>query len=505
MQPVDPLVWSGVCRVRNSVAAGVRFIEHRATSGFDPKRSLLTVYILESSENMGIILRHLLSVMTGAIGFACCLSCFAANDAERLLESRNAEFEQDVIEVASGVYTAVGFGVSPTSMIVGESGVVIIDTQIDANTAQAVWSEFRKITDKPVSGIILTHGHGDHAGGIGVFAAAGNDVQIWTREGFNQETRTLADAGLTIQRVRGARQGGFLLEPEQRINNGVAKAYFPGRGGEVFAAQDAEPTHTLDSARERVSIAGVELDLVAATGEAYDGLYIWYPQEGVVFAGDNFYKSWPNLYAIRGTPYRDVLAWIGSLSSMINESPDHLVAGHTRPILGKKQAVETLTNYRDAIESVFDQTIAGMNDGLTPDELVEVVKLPEKYAGLDYLKEYYGNIEWGVRAIFSGYLGWFDGNPTNLFPLSNREEASRLADLAGGNEALLEQARDSLLDSPQWTAQLCDHMLALDYEVDEVKHLKADALERLGRQLLTATGRNYYFTVAKQLRAAAGN
>ena len=32
-------------------------------------------------------------------------------------------------------------------------------------------------------------------------------------------------AGLTIQNERGARQGGFKLPPEQRINNGVAKAY----------------------------------------------------------------------------------------------------------------------------------------------------------------------------------------------------------------------------------------------------------------------------------------
>ncbi len=112
-------------------------------------------------------MRYLVSVITGAIGIVFCLSCFAANDLEVQLNARNAEFEQEVIQVAPGVYTAVGFGVSPTSMIVGESGVVIIDTQIDATTAQAVLAEFRKITDKPVSGILLTHGHGDHTGGVG--------------------------------------------------------------------------------------------------------------------------------------------------------------------------------------------------------------------------------------------------------------------------------------------------------------------------------------------------
>ncbi len=424
----------------------------------------------------------------------------AAGNPEALLQERNAEFKQDIIEVAPNVYTAVGYAVSPTSMIIGESGIIIIDTQIDSSAAQAVLTEFRKITEKPVAGIVLTHGHGDHTGGLHVFAAAGKDVQIWARKNFNQESRKFSNAGLTIQGTRGARQGGFLLPPGSRINNGVAKQYFPERGGEVFAAAGAKPTHYLSEDRQRVRTGGIEIDLVAATGEAYDELYVWYPKERVVFAGDNFYKSWPNLYAIRGTPYRDVLAWINSLSLMINEKPKHLVGGHTRPILGEEQTTITLTNYRDAIRSIFDQTIAGMNRGLTPDELVEIVKLPEKYSQLDYLREYYGNIEWGVRAIFSGYLGWFDGNPSSLFPLSPEEEAKEIVKLAGGTDVLLSKARSSLLKNPQWTAQLCDYLLALGYADDDVRHLKADALELIGGELLTATGRNYYFSVAKQLR-----
>lgn len=432
------------------------------------------------------------------------LPAFAGNEPESMLQQRNAEFEPQVIKVAPDTYTAVGFGVSTTSMIVGERGIVIIDTQIDEPAARAVLTEFRKITDAPVKGIILTHGHGDHTGGVDVFAAAGEDVQIWARGGFNQESRALAEAGLTVQNQRGARQAGFLLDPEQRINNGVARVYFPQRGEKSFSA-GTEPTHIAGDERQRIEIAGVLLELVAANGETYDEQYIWYEKEGVLFAGDNFYKSWPNLYAIRGTPYRDVLAWINSLTSMLEENPKHLVGGHTRPIVGQQQTIETLTNYRNAIQSVFEQTIDGMNRGLTPDELVETVKLPEEYAQLDYLREYYGNIEWGVRAIFSGYLGWFDGNPSNLFPLSNAEEARRVAALAGGSDILLQQAQDALPEAPQWTAQLCDYLLALDYEVNRVKRLKADALDKLGSQLLTATGRNYYFSVAKQLRQSTTN
>ena len=428
----------------------------------------------------------------------------ADTEAERLLKARQAEFNQEVIEVADGVYTAVGFGVSTSSMIVGDSGLIIIDTQIDEAAAQGVLAAFRERSDLPVRAIVLTHGHGDHTGGLRVFIGDGRP-QIWGREGFGSEGRWLAEAGLTVQRLRGVRQAGMLLNPEQRINNGVAQAYWPKRRGPsgVFAAQN-RPTHLFTGERHPLSVAGIRLELAAADGETGDQLYAWLPDRKVLFAGDNFYKSWPNLYAIRGTGYRDVRAWIDSLSRMIEEQPQALVAGHTRPVIGADQVAEVLTHYRDGVASIFEQTIAGMNQGLTPDQLVETVQLPPELAELDYLKPYYGNVEWAVRAIFTGYLGWFDGNPSNLFPLAPADEARRVAALAGGMEALRTAAGAALAADPQWTAQLCDHLLALDPRDAAAMLLKADALDALARELLTATGRNYYMTTALQLRRAAG-
>ena len=425
----------------------------------------------------------------------------AATEAEKLLAARSAEFAQAVIEVADGVYTAVGFGVSTSSMIVGDGGVVIVDTQVDPPAAEGVLAAFRQITDKPVQAIVLTHGHGDHTGGIGVFAAAG-DPEIWARHGYGEERRWLEEAGLQVHRARGVRQAGFMLKPHERLNNGVAQAYWPKRGGAAFDAQ-GRPTHFFAEHRKTLEIAGVRLELVAADGETGDQLYAWLPDRKVLFAGDNFYKSWPNLYAIRGTGYRDVRAWTASLTSMLSEEPHYLVGGHTRPVLGRETVTEVLTNYRDGIASIFEQTIAGMNRGMTPDELVETVVLPPELAELDYLGEYYGNVEWGVRAIFQGYLGWFDGNPSNLFPLSPAAEAGRVAELAGGAEALRAAARAALAEDPQWAAQLCDHLLALNPADPDAMLLKADALDALARELLTATGRNYYMTVARQLRRKA--
>ena len=426
------------------------------------------------------------------------------SEATKLLKARTAEFEQDVIKVTDGAYTAVGYSVSTVSMIVGEDGVIVVDTGMDTVSAEKVLEDFRKVTNKPVKAIVLTHAHGDHTGGISVFAGK-SKPQIWARSNFGSEGHPLKQVGLTIQNTRGARQGGFKLPPEKRINNGVAKAYWPKRGGSVFhAGQGVTPTHTFADGRQVLNIAGIDLELVAVNGETSDALYVWLPKKRVLFAGDNFYKSWPNLYAVRGTMYRDIRAWADSVNMMIQERPDYLVAGHTRPIIGSETINEVMTDYRDAIRFVFDKTIEGMNKGMTPDELVDYVKLPARLAEKDYLREYYGNIQWAVRQIFNAYLGWFDGNPTNLFSLSPKEEAIRMAKLAGGGEILLQQAKQAISSNDyQWAAQLADYLIVLNPNAIEPKLVKAEALEALAEQLLTATGRNYYLTIAQELRKAA--
>jgi len=97
------------------------------------------------------------------------------------------------------------------------------------------------------------------------------------------------------------------------------------------------------------------------------------------------------------------------------------------------------------------------------DELVDYVKLPERFANGDYLREYYGNVQWAVRQIFNAHIGWFDGNPTNLFALGPREEALRMTRLAGGEEVLLRRAREAVeAGDCQWAAQLADYLIALN-------------------------------------------
>lgn len=426
----------------------------------------------------------------------------ADSPATALLKERTKELQPLVTQVSPSVWCASGYSPANISMIVGTDGIVIVDTGMFPSHGNDVLKEFRKITDLPIKGIILTHGHGDHTGGtLAFYNEREPKPEIYTREPFNSEGNWFKDGGVIVNRIRGARQAGFLLPPAKRINNGIALPAYPKKDSNVFAGDPLKPTQTFRDGRMRISVAGLELELAAAPGETDDQLYVWFPKERVVFAGDNFYQSWPNLYAIRGTAYRDVRQWIATLSNMLAEKPDHVVPGHTRPLIGKQRTTEVLTNFRDAVKHVFDETIQGINEGKTPDELATEIQLPERFRDLDYLREYYGNISWSIRAIFTGYLGWFDGNPTTLFTLPPAEEAKQMARLAGGENALREAAARALKEgNAQWCAELCDHLIALNSGDLRIRSLKADALEALAEKLITATGRNYYLTVAQDLR-----
>ena len=115
--------------------------------------------------------------------------------------------------------------------------------------------------------------------------------------------------------------------------------------------------------------------------------------------GDNIYKTFPNLYTIRGTTHRDVKGWIDSIDHMKTFEPEYLFPSHTKPILGKQTIQDAMNVYRDAIQYIHDQTIRLMNQGLYPDEIADIIKLPEEIADSPYLYEFYGTVD-GLLKVF---------------------------------------------------------------------------------------------------------
>ncbi len=433
---------------------------------------------------------------------------------KRLLE-RNKMFKPDIIEVADNVYTAIGYQVSANSMIIGDDGVIIIDPGQAPPFAAKVRAEFDKITTKPVKAIIYTHGHGDHTNGSPPFFEEGKGIQVWARSNFGSEGALSRKNGLTVG-VRASNTQGFDLLPEQKIGIGVAIP--PSRRPQGNMMQDGTrpsagpsagrragvpvpPTHTFSEDRKQLEIAGVKLELVAAPGETDDQLYVWLPDKRIVFAGDNFYQSWPNVYPLRGTARRSLRDWIASANKMVNENPLTVVGGHTTPM---DNATEVLTNQRDAMQWVLDRTIEGMKKYMTPDEIVEYAKLPERFAKLDYLADYYGTVEGTIRDLYAQDLGWFDGDPLSLHRETPRKQSERMADLAGGVDALMTKAKAAMSnDDPLGAAQLLQHVIRLNPNDSDAKFMMADALAKVGERTFNGPVRNYTISSSNRYRKQA--
>lgn len=427
------------------------------------------------------------------------------------LEKRSAELTPHLVRLSPSVWLSIAEDVSNIGMIIGKDGIIVIDTGMIPDRAARVLEQFREIVPSdthPVKAVIYTHGHGDHTGGSPVFCNEGTRPQIWARSNFGAETTPFEYAGLMpLFKERGARQGGFRLPPEKRICNGIAPVRYPKAGGAVFSGKTGAvpPDHFFSGDNIHIHMAGVELYLFATPGETDDALSVWFPEEKVLFCGDAFYRSFPNVYPVRGTGMRDISTWCVSLKLMAALKPEALAPGHTDPFLGGEIVHEVLTRYREALEYIYRKTVDGMNAGKTPDELAAEIRLPAELAEHDYLKEYYGNVAWTVRNIFNQYVGWFDGNPLHLYrDFTPREEALRMIALAGGQDTLLKEAKNALTrNDPAWAARLADHLLALWPEERSFLILKADALDMLGENILTATGRNYTLSVAQELRKKA--
>lgn len=424
-------------------------------------------------------------------------------------------FEPTVTKVAENVYTAIGYQVSANSMIVGDGGVIIVDPGQMPAAAKQVREAFEGISTLPVKAIVYTHGHGDHTNGAPAFYEPGKGIQVWARENYGSEAAQVQRKGLGGG-VRLSNSQGFDLPPEQRMGIGIAIP--PDRrptgsmmldgvrrrpGGRAGAQpQRVEPTHRFSDERKALEIAGVRLELVAAPGETADQLYVWLPEQRVVFAGDNFYQSWPNVYPLRGTARRSLRDWIASIDKMVSEDPLHVVGGHTSPILN--DAKEVLTNYRDAMQWVLDRTLEGIRQFMTPDELVEHARLPERYSSLDYLADYYGTVEGTVRDLYAQDLGWFDGEVLSLHRESPRRQSERIADLAGGVDALMGKARDAMAsDDLLGAAQLARHLLRLRPGDREACELMADALAIIGERTFNGPVRNYTLSSSNRYRREA--
>jgi alkyl sulfatase BDS1-like metallo-beta-lactamase superfamily hydrolase len=176
-------------------------------------------------------------------------------------------------------------------------------------------------------------------------------------------------------------------------------------------------------------------------GETDDATWIWIPERRTVCAGDLFIWSCPNI----GNPFkvqRYEIEWAEALEAMAALDPVALAPGHGPAILGEAAVREACLDTARALRWLHDQVIERLNAGLWPAQiLAEVTALPSDLAARPYLAPTYGCPTFIVHGILRRYHGWFDGNPSHLFPSPAAAIAREVTSLASPR-ALLDRARD---------------------------------------------------------------
>ncbi|MGB0755916.1 MAG: alkyl sulfatase dimerization domain-containing protein [Candidatus Puniceispirillaceae bacterium] len=416
------------------------------------------------------------------------------------LKAHPEYFKREIIQLADNVYMAFGFAASNQFMIVGDDGLIIIDTSETTKAAENVLAAFREISSLPIHTIILTHSHRDHVSGASVFAEGGSP-DILASERYSEDSLFVASSHpqpVKAMQARTKRQFGIGLSyPDEIIGIGVGPGDRPLEG---MGAGSLPPTRFIGDAGEIVKICNIKLELKLVPGETPDHIVVWYPEKKVLICGDNFYHAFPNLYAIRGTAYRDFDTWADSLDTLMAFQPEVLGPGHTRPVFGAAAIQESLSDYRDAIRHVITETRNGMDEGLTIDQLAHRVKLPPELAEKRHLREYYGRVDHSVRAYFVGTLGWFDGNPTSLGSLAPEDEARKFIALAGGEDALWQAVEMARAEADyQWALQLVDRFIFAGIDTDRARKTKADILRIHADSQINCPTRHYYLQSAKEL------
>jgi linear primary-alkylsulfatase len=411
-----------------------------------------------------------------------------------------------LFKVADRVYQVRGLDLANMTIIEGDQGIIVLDTLLTAEAARAALDlYYENRPHKPVVTVIYSHSHADHFGGVkGVTndadVAAGR-VKIYAPEGFMEHA--VAEnviAGNAMSR-RAQYMYGPLLPPGERgqVDTGLGKNL--SRGTLTLMA----PTDLIRK-NDTVTIDGVEIAIQLTPGtEAPAEMNLYFPQFRVLDMAENTTHNMHNLYTLRGAEIRDGNIWshyISEALQLFGRNSDVLIAQHHWPTFGSDRIVAYLKKQRDLYKFVNDQSLRLLNQGFTPAEIAETLRLPASLASQWALRGYYGTLRHNGRAVYQKYLGWYDSNPANLDPLPPSAAARKLVEYMGGADAAIARAHaDFRRGEYRWVASVMKEVVFADPDNREARELEADALEQLGYQAEAGTWRNEYLVAAMELRS----
>ena len=411
--------------------------------------------------------------------------------------------------VPNFLYQVRGFDLANMTLVKGDTGWILFDVLLTSETAAAALAlANEQLGELPVRAVIYSHSHIDHFGGVrGVISQEDVEaglVQVIAPSGFMEEA--IAEnvyAGNAMSRRAGLQYGrGIPSGPYGQVDSAIGKALAAGTTGLIA------PSLVIEDDYEEHVIDGVRLVFQNTPGtEAPAEMNTWFPEQKVFWAAENITATVHNVYTLRGALVRDALQW----SKQINEAlyrfgreAEVLVASHNWPRWGNERIQQVMRTQRDAYANLNNQVLNLANRGVTINEIHNEYKVPDSLAQQWSARQYHGSEFHNSRAVLNRYLGYWDGNPATLAPLSPSDSAPLYVEMMGGAQAIITRAQ-SLHDSGDYrlAMEILNKLVYAQPENGAAKDLLASVFEQLGYQYESASMRNVFLASAQELRNGA--
>jgi linear primary-alkylsulfatase len=404
------------------------------------------------------------------------------------------------------IYQVRGYDLTNISFIKGDTGWIIFDPLVSKETAGAALAFINEqLGERPVVAVVYSHSHGDHFGGVrGVVDEAdvlSGKVKVIAPTGFMEEAISEnIYAGNAMSR-RLFFQYGVLLQrnPFGQVDMAIGKNTSSGSIGLI------PPNIIIEDDIEELTIDGVKMVFQNTPGtEAPAEMNTWFPDLKAFWAAENITGTIHNIYTLRGAKVRDALKWSKDINTalyMFGQEAEVMFASHSWPRWGNARVQEVMRTQRDTYANLNNGVLRLANQGVTINEIQNEYKVPESLQNQWAARSYHGSVEHNARAVINYYLGYWDGNPTTLTPLSPGDSAPLYVEMMGGSDKIIARGQQ-LFDAGKYrlAQEILNKLVYAEPGNQPAKDLLADAFEQYGYQKESAGVRNAFLAAAYELR-----
>jgi len=421
---------------------------------------------------------------------------------------RNAQLNMihGLFKVTDNIFQVRGYDLSNITFVKGKTGWIVFDPLISPETAKAALDLANKeLGERPVVAVIYSHSHLDHYGGAkGIISeedVKSGKVKVIAPEHFTEHA---VAENVTAGNAMGRRaifMYGAMLPRNAKggVNGGLGQTTSTGMGGLI------KPTLGISKTGEEVTIDGVKMVFQMTPGtEAPAEMNTWFPDWKALWMAENTTNTMHNVLTLRGAVVRDAQKWSYFLNETIETWGQNAVVkfqSHHWPVWGNENIINYFKKQRDIYKFTHDQSVRLMNQGYNGEEISEMITLPEELENNWATRGYYGTLRHNSRAVYQRYMGWYNGNPSDLNNLPQEMVAKKYVDFMGGELAVIANSKKSYAKGEyRWVAEVMKHAVFANPNNKEAKELLADALEQLGYQAESGPWRSVYLQGAYELR-----